>query len=55
MLIKEEERSTWREIYASATLSTASNTYSVLGANPGIRSEKPAINHLRYGTVICPL
>jgi len=55
MTIKGEERSTWREIYPSATLSTASNIYSILGANPGIRSEKPAINHLRYGTVIYSL
>jgi hypothetical protein len=52
MTLTGEQRSTWIEIYPSVILFTASDIDSVLGANPGIRSEKPAIKHLSYGTVI---
>jgi hypothetical protein len=34
----------------SATLSTTNPTRTALGANPGLRGEKPATNRLRYGT-----
>jgi hypothetical protein len=51
----------WNDIFAgetevlgenlpSATLSTTNPTWIELGANPGLRSERPATNRLSHGT-----
>jgi hypothetical protein len=39
-----------RETCQNATLATTNLTLTDLGANPGLRSEKPATNRLSYGT-----
>jgi len=45
-----ENRRTRRKTCPSATLSTTNPTWIDLGANPGLRGERPATNHLRHGT-----
>jgi hypothetical protein len=51
MTVTGEKHRTWRKTCPSATLSTKNPTWTALGMNPGLRSEKPTINHLSYGTV----
>jgi hypothetical protein len=36
----------------SATLSTTNPTWKDPGANPGLRGERPATNHLSHGTAL---
>jgi hypothetical protein len=42
MVLTRENRSTWRKTCLSATLSTTNRTWTGLGLNPGLRSERPA-------------
>jgi hypothetical protein len=44
-----ENRRTRRETCPSGILSTTNHTWTDLGANPGLRSERPATNRLSYG------
>jgi hypothetical protein len=46
-----ENRRTRRKTYPSVTLSTTNPTWIDLGANPGLRGEKPATN--RLSTAYC--
>jgi hypothetical protein len=48
--IDGENRRNWRKSCPSATLSTTNATWIDLGANPGLRSERPVTNGLRHGT-----
>jgi hypothetical protein len=41
-----------RETCLSANLSTTTPTWTAMGANPGLRGEKPATNRLSCGTAI---
>jgi hypothetical protein len=45
-------RKTRRKACHSAPLSTTNPTMTDLGANPGLRGEKPATNSLSYGTAL---
>jgi hypothetical protein len=45
-----ENRRTRRKTCPSATLYTTNSTRIDPGANPGLRGERPATNHLRHGT-----
>jgi hypothetical protein len=51
--IDRENRRTRRKTCPCASLSTTNPTWIVLGANPGIRDEKPATNLLSHGTALC--
>jgi hypothetical protein len=49
-ILTGKKRGTWRETCPSATLSTRNPTWTVLGANPGLREEELATNRLSFGT-----
>jgi hypothetical protein len=46
MVVIGENRSTWRKPCASATFSTINPTYTGLGLNMGLCSDRLASNHL---------
>jgi hypothetical protein len=48
MILTGENRRTRRKTCHSATLSTTNPTWIDPGANPGLRGERPAINHLSH-------
>jgi hypothetical protein len=50
MILTGENRGTRRKTCPSATLSTTNPTWIDLGANPGLRGERPATNDLSHGT-----
>jgi hypothetical protein len=50
MILTGENRRTRRKTCPSATLSTTNPTWIDPGANPGLRSERPATNHLNHDT-----
>jgi hypothetical protein len=50
MILTGENRRTRRKTCPSATLSTNDPTWIDPGANPGLRGERPATNHLSHGT-----
>jgi hypothetical protein len=50
MILTGENRRTRRKTSPSATLSTTNPTGIDPGANPGLRGERPATNHLSHGT-----
>jgi hypothetical protein len=50
IILTEENRRTRRKTCSSATLSTTNTTWIDTGANPGLRGERPATNHLSHGT-----
>jgi hypothetical protein len=52
MLFTGENRRTLRKTCPSATLSTTNPTWIDLGANPGLRGDRPATNDLSHGTDI---
>jgi hypothetical protein len=54
MILTGENRRTRRKTCTSATLSITNPTYTALGANKGLRDEKPATNYLRYDTTLSP-
>jgi hypothetical protein len=49
MILTEENGRTRREACPNATLSITYPSWTDLGDNPGLRSERPATNHLRHG------
>jgi hypothetical protein len=51
MILAGENRRTRRNTCPSATSVTTNPTWTELGANPGLRVEKPATNCLSYDTV----
>jgi hypothetical protein len=53
--IDRENRRTRRQTCPSATLSATNPTWIDLGANPGLRGEKPATNDLSHGTTTVTL
>jgi hypothetical protein len=46
MLLPGQTRRTWRKTCLGATLYNTDHTRTDPGANPGLRSEKPATNRL---------
>jgi hypothetical protein len=52
MILTAENRRARRKTCPSATLSTTNPTRIDLGANPGLRGERPATNDLSHGTAI---
>jgi hypothetical protein len=52
MLLTGENRRTPGKACPSATLFTTNPTWTALGANPGLRGEKPSTNRLNYGTTL---
>jgi hypothetical protein len=50
MILTGENRRTRRETCPNATLFTTYPTWIDLGANPGLRGERPATNRLSHGT-----
>jgi hypothetical protein len=50
MVLTGEDPSTGRKICHSATASTTNLTWTDLGSNTGLRSEKPASRRLSHGT-----
>jgi hypothetical protein len=50
IILTGENRRTPKETCPSDTLPTTNPTWTALGANPGLRGEKPAANRLSYGT-----
>ena len=50
--IDRGSRSTRRETWLSATLSTTNPTWTDPGSNPGLRDERTATNRLSHGTVL---
>jgi hypothetical protein len=53
MILTGENRRTRRKTCPSATLPTTNPTWIFPGANPGLRGDSPATNHLSHGTAIC--
>jgi hypothetical protein len=53
MILTGEDRRTRRKTCPSATLSTTNPTWIDPDANPGLRGERPATNHLSHGTASC--
>jgi hypothetical protein len=51
-ILTGENRRTRRKTCPSATSSTKNHKWTVLGAKPGLRGEKPATNSLSYGTAV---
>jgi hypothetical protein len=51
MILTGENRRTRRKTCSGATLSTTNPTWIEPGANPGLRSERPATNDLSHDTV----
>jgi hypothetical protein len=49
-VIDRGKPTTLRKTCPSATLSTINPTWTDLGSNPGLRSERPATNRLSHGT-----
>jgi hypothetical protein len=49
-ILTGENRRTRRKTCPSATLSTTNPTWIDLGANPGLRGERPVTNDLSHGT-----
>jgi hypothetical protein len=52
MILTGENRRTRRKTCPSATLSTTNPTWIDPGANPGLRGERPATNHLSHGMAL---
>jgi hypothetical protein len=50
MILSGGNRRTRRKNYPSATLSTTNPTWTDLGANPGLRGERPVTSRLSHGT-----
>jgi hypothetical protein len=50
MILTGESRQAWRKACPNTTLSITNPAWTGLGANPGLRGEKPATNRLSYGT-----
>jgi hypothetical protein len=48
----EENRTTRRETYLSATFSTENFTGNGLKSNPGLRGDRPASNASSHGTAV---
>ena len=53
MILRGENRSPWSKTNLGATLSTINVTWTDMGLNPGLCSQRPATNHLSYGTLQC--
>jgi hypothetical protein len=51
-ILTGENIRTLRKTCPSATLSTTNPTWIDLGANPGLRGERPATNDLSHGTAL---
>jgi hypothetical protein len=52
MILTGENRRTRRKFRPSANMSTTNSTWTDLGANPGLRGERPASNRLSHGTAV---
>jgi hypothetical protein len=52
MILTGENRRTRRKTCLSATLSTTNPTWIDQGANPGLRGDRPATNHLSHGVTL---
>jgi hypothetical protein len=52
MILTGENRRTRRETRPSANMSTTNSTWADLGANPGLRGERPASNRLSHITAV---
>jgi hypothetical protein len=55
MILTGEQRRTWRKICPCVTLSTTNPTWTGLGANQDLCSEKVATNRLGYGAKLLDL
>jgi hypothetical protein len=49
-MLTAENQTAQRKTCLSVTLSTTNPTWTDLSTNPGLCGEKPATNHLSYGT-----